>query len=120
MAGLASPASALELKPHKDSLFAYPATLSTAMDGRQRTVAYDSLRDINARDEIPERRVHGRYVSLGVRRAQVELKGETPAGTLRYFAVGNRADPKVIALYLHGKGGSRKQGVDDHTFGGNF
>ncbi|TIO99873.1 MAG: alpha/beta fold hydrolase, partial [Mesorhizobium sp.] len=26
----------------------------------------------------------------------------------------------IIVLYLHGQGGSRKQGVDDFTFGGNF
>ena len=28
--------------------------------------------------------------------------------------------PPIITIYLHGKGGSRKQGVDDFTFGGNF
>lgn len=118
--GLSGSAAAFELAPHKDSLFAYPATLSTSLDGRIRTVAYDALRDINMRDEIPERRVHRRYVSLGVRRAEVELEGRSPAGPMRYFAVGERDRPKLITLYLHGMGGSRKQGVDDFTFGGNF
>ena len=28
--------------------------------------------------------------------------------------------PRIITIYLHGQGGSRKQGVDDFTFGGNF
>ncbi len=27
---------------------------------------------------------------------------------------------RFITVYLHGQGGSRKQGVDDFTFGGNF
>src|SRR5690606_11121891 len=31
-----------------------------------------------------------------------------------------RAGAGVIVVYLHGQGGSRKQGVDDFTFGGNF
>ena len=36
------------------------------------------------------------------------------------MAVGTTKDARIITLYLHGQGGSRKQGVDDFTFGGNF
>src|SRR5690606_29157276 len=76
----------------------------------------NAMRDINGRDEIPERRARSSYVSLKVRRAQVEIE----SGKMRWIAVGNRQDPALITLYVHGKGGDRRQGVDDFTFGGNF
>ena len=111
----------LQLEPFKDRLFAYPDTLLQGMDGRYRIVDYVELRDINQRDEIAERRVHSRYVSLGIRKVQADLTARTADGGLfRYFAVGNRERPAMIVVYLHGKGGNRKQGVDDFTFGGNF
>jgi pimeloyl-ACP methyl ester carboxylesterase len=34
--------------------------------------------------------------------------------------VGNPRNANLIVVYLHGQGGSRRQGVDDFTFGGNF
>lgn len=40
-------------------------------DGDDLTVDYQELRDINERDEIPERRVKRAYVSLGVKSEQV-------------------------------------------------
>jgi hypothetical protein len=114
-------ASGLELKPFKDRLFSYPATLSEDLGGRYRIVDYRETRDIGQRDEVPERRVHGRYVSLKVRKVQSDVAAATTSGEkLRYFAVGDRQRPAIITVYLHGKGGSRRQGVDDFTFGGNF
>jgi dienelactone hydrolase len=115
-----SPASALTLKPFKDSLFAYPETLSQADGGDFRTVDYREARDINQRDEVPERRVKAEYVRLAVRSAQKDLSAATPAGEIRHFAVGKTEGASVITVYLHGQGGSRRQGVDDFTFGGNF
>ena len=109
-----------ELKPFKDDLFAYPATLSSADGGDYRVIDYHELRDINARDEVPERRVKSAYVSLGVRSQQRDLKLISDVGEMRFFAVGKTEDASIITIYLHGKGGSRKQGVDDFTFGGNF
>ena len=41
-------------------------------------------------------------------------------GTIRHVAVGATENARFITIYLHGQGGSRKQGVDDFTFGGNF
>lgn len=116
----AAGASALELKPFKDRLFAYPRAIERGHDGRYLVVDYDELRDINQRDEIPERRVHNRYVSLKVRRVQADLSAKTASGTLRYYAVGDQRQPALITAYIHGKGGSRRQGVDDFSFGGNF
>ena len=115
----AAPAASQTLAPYKDELFAYPAILSS--EGKTyRVVDYQEMRDINARDQVPERRVKSNYVSTGVRRVQNDLMLRTPAGPVRHFAVGNTTGASVIVLYLHGQGGSRKQGVDDFTFGGNF
>lgn len=111
---------ALELASHKDRLFAYPAVLSSSDGGAYRVVDYQEMRDINARDAVPERRVDGRYISTGVRSAQQELAMKTEAGTLRFFAVGKTRGASAIVIYLHGQGGNRRQGVNDFTFGGNF
>ena len=118
---LALPAAAAELLlPFKDRLFAYPATLAEADGGRHVTVDYREQRDINGRDEIPERRVRGAYVDLGVRRAEKDLVAETPLGRIAHRAVGRHEGARFIVVYLHGQGGSRRQGMDDFTFGGNF
>ena len=109
-------AGAFELAPHKDRLFAYPATLGSADGSRYRVVDYREMRDINGRDAVPERRVRDDYVSLRVRAFQQQYA----LGDLRHYAVGRREGAKIITIYLHGQGGSRRQGVDDFTFGGNF
>ena len=109
----------LTLKSFKDELFAYPAILSSEGDA-YRVVDYSEARDIDERDQIPERRVSGKYVSTGVRKVQQDLALQTSAGDIRHVAVGQTKDASIITVYLHGQGGSRKQGVDDFTFGGNF
>ena len=114
------PAAALTLKPYKDELFAYPAVLSSEKGDLYRVFDYREMRDINQRDEIPEKRVQSQYVSLGVRRVQNDLKLKSDAGDVRHIAVGRTEGASVIVLYLHGQGGSRRQGADDFTFGGNF
>jgi len=120
LSAAASPAFALTLKPFKDDLFAYPALLSSEKGDLYRVFDYRELRDINGRDEIPEKRVRAEYVSLGVRRVQQDLLLRSDAGDVRHFAVGSTENASVIVIYLHGQGGSRRQGVDDFTFGGNF
>ncbi len=116
----AAPASADALKPFKDALFAYPAELSNSDGGRYRVIDYRELRDINERDQIPERRAWAKYVDTGVRSVQKDLVLNTDSGAVRHVAVGKSAGASVIVLYLHGQGGSRRQGIDDFTFGGNF
>ena len=117
---LASQAGAQALKPFKDELFAYPGILSSEAGGAYIVVDYSEARDIDRRDQIPERRVRGKYVSTGVRKVQKDLALKTDAGTIKHFAVGKTEGARFITIYLHGQGGSRKQGVDDFTFGGNF
>src|SRR5262245_49527017 len=104
-------ARATELAPFKDELFAYPATLSSADGGDYRVIDYREMRDINGRDEVPERRAKSDYVSLGVRSQQQDMKLTSDAGNVRFYAVGKQAGASIITIYLHGKGGSRKQGV---------
>lgn len=122
LAGILStaPAYAFELPPFKDALFAYPNILATADDGSYLAVDYREERDINRRDEIPERRVQRNFVDLAPRRVQQEGILETNAGKLRYFSVGRKQGAGIITIYLHGQGGNRNQGVNDYTFGGNF
>lgn len=108
------------LKPFKDSLFAYPKIMVSEGSDFYRMVDYRKERDIHLRDEVPERRVQPHYVSTGVRRAQDDITLETPLGKIRHFTVGKADGASIITMYLHGQGGSRKQGVDDVTFGGNF
>ncbi|PBB32638.1 MULTISPECIES: alpha/beta fold hydrolase [unclassified Mesorhizobium] len=110
----------LSLKPFKDELFAYPATLSSGDNGAYTVLDYREMRDINQRDEVPERRVHAQYTDPGVRKMQQDLMLKTDVGDVRHVAVGKTQGAAIIVLYLHGQGGSRKQGVDDFTFGGNF
>ena len=113
-------ADPLVLKPFKDDLFAYPAQLSERDGGAYRIFDYREMRDINGRDTVPEKRVQQKYVSLGVLRVQHDRYLASDFGWLRYFAVGTEKDAKIITVYLHGQGGSRDQGVNDFTFGGNF
>ncbi len=117
---LATQASAQALKPFKDELFAYPGIISSEAGGAYLVVDYSEARDIDKRDQVPERRVRGKYVSTGVRKVQKDLALKTDAGTIRHFAVGRTEGARIITIYLHGRGGNRKQGVDDFTFGGNF
>ena len=113
-------AAAEGLAPFKDQLFAYPKTLRESDGGAYRVVDYQEMRDINGRDEIPERRVRAEYVSLGVRRQQSDRILDTGAGKVPHIAVGTDKGARFITVYIHGQGGNRKQGVNDFTFGGNF
>ena len=67
-----SPAQAFELKPFKDKLFAYPGILESRDGGAYLVVDYDEMRDINRRDQTPERRVRRSYVDLMPRRRQAD------------------------------------------------
>ncbi|TIS07235.1 MAG: alpha/beta hydrolase, partial [Mesorhizobium sp.] len=95
----------LSLKPFKDELFAYPATLSSGDNGAYTVLDYREMRDINQRDEVPERRVHAQYIDPGVRKMQQDLMLKTDVGDVRHVAVGKTQGAAIIVLYLHGQGG---------------
>jgi hypothetical protein len=117
---LSGAAAAQGLAPYKDAEFAFPGIVSGGWEEGFVTVAYDKMRDIHQRDEVPEKRVKRNYVSLTVRDQQADLTIPTPLGDIKTFAAGRSAGARFIVIYIHGQGGSRRQGVDDYTFGGNF
>ncbi|MDO6965839.1 phospholipase [Rhizobium alvei] len=109
-----------ELKPYKDELFAYPAILETRDGGNFLKVDYQELRDINERDEVPERRVRGRYVSLKPKSAQENETLSADGRRLDVMRVGNVENAAFAVIFLHGRGGDRRLGANDYSFGGNF
>lgn len=116
----ATAVGAVELKPFKDRLFAYPKTLQSKDGGDYRIIDYQELRDINGRDDVPERRVNKKYVDYAGRRATKQSTVSTNGIIANYYLVGKTRSPSVITVYIHGSGGNGKQGINDFSFGGNF
>ena len=52
------------LPPFKDDLFSKQAILQTGDDGAFEVIDYDEMRDINGRDQIPQKRVQQKYCLL--------------------------------------------------------
>ena len=114
-------AEGLRLAPYKDELFQYGKVLEASANGDFRVVDYDEMRDINGRDEVPERKAQGKYVSLKTKRVEDHLTYKVGGRSLKYVGAGVTKGPaRLIVLYLHGQNGTRFQGADDWTFGGNF
>ncbi len=113
-------ASATELPPFKDTLFAYPGILDQSDGGRRLVIDYNEMRDINGRDVEPERHVRRQYVSLKPKGAEKDVALDTVAGRVTFIATGRQQGASIIVAYLHGKGGDRRQGQNDNRFGGNF
>ena len=112
--------TATEIGSFKDDLFAYPGILEQADGGAFLKVDYDKMRDIHKRDEDPERRVKGKYVSTGVRWSQDFETIETGGRKVDVFQVGKLAPSRFAVIFVHGRGGDRKLGANDYSFGGNF
>ncbi len=117
---LPTAAFALDITPFKDTEFAYPGVIGPSADPLNLTIDYNEMRDINARDEVPEKRVKAPWLDLSVRRAEKDVGVESEGGTLRTMATGLQDNAAFLVVYLHGQGGNRKQGSNDLTFGGNF
>jgi pimeloyl-ACP methyl ester carboxylesterase len=115
-----SAGSAEPLKPFKDDLFSNQAAIESHDNGAFETIDYQEMRDINGRDEIPERRVKGPYISLGVRWKQKDetlVLGDRKVDVAR---TGLDAKQAFTVIFIHGRGGDRRLGSGDYTFGGNF
>ncbi|TPP11047.1 alpha/beta hydrolase [Rhizobium glycinendophyticum] len=108
------------LAPYKDDLFSGQNVLETSDGGDFTRIDYDEMRDINGRDSIPERRVKDLYVSLKVRRAQENQTLPLAAGPLDVARVGKDGGQAFTVIFIHGRGGDRRLGMNDITFGGNF
>lgn len=107
---------ALEIASHRDRLFAYPALLESRDNGDFLIVDYSEARDIDRRDQVPERRAKRSYVDFSIARTSREQR----LGALRYFATGNDNRPAAITIFVHGAGGDGRLGNNDFSFGGNF
>lgn len=120
LAGAAAPADALELRGHKDRLFAYPGIISVSPDGSFVVVAYDKMRDIHERDVEPERRVQSKYVALGVKRQSRVAVHEGNGRSVETGVTGDYSRARFAVIFIHGRGGDQRLGMNDYTFGGNF
>jgi fermentation-respiration switch protein FrsA (DUF1100 family) len=114
------PAAAAQLQPFKDELFSYGTVLETADGGDYRVVDYQEMRDINGRDQVPERRAKRAYVSLGVKSEQVNETINAAGRPLDITRVGRGQGAAFSVIFIHGRGGDRRLGANDWSFGGNF
>ncbi len=120
-AGIASgQAAALTLEPWKDELFGYGTVVEEADGGALRVIDYQELRDINGRDQVPERRAKAAYVSTAVKKAQKNVTLDTPAGPIDVAMTGTGEGAAFTVIFIHGRGGDRRLGSNDWSFGGNF
>ena len=120
LAAGAATAQSVQLAPYKDRMFALPRVIESRDDGAYRRVDYREGRDVNGRDDIPGRKVRGRYISMRPRGSEAELTLATAAGPVRYRVAGKQTGARVVSIYVHGRGGDRRQGMNDRSFGGNF
>lgn len=116
----ASGGAAASLKPFKDELFSYGTVLESADGGDFRVVDYDEMRDINGRDEIPERRAKRTYVDLSVKRQQANETIEAEGRAIEVFRAGRSDSAAFTIIFIHGRAGDRRLGANDYSFGGNF
>ncbi|ODS57151.1 MAG: phospholipase [Agrobacterium sp. SCN 61-19] len=115
-----SSAKADTIAPFKDELFSNQTVLESGDSGDFTRIDYDEMRDINGRDSIPERRVKERYVSLKVRRVQENQTLQLPTGPMEVGRVGRDQGQAFTVIFIHGRGGDRRLGLNDISFGGNF
>ncbi len=108
------------LPPFKDDLFSAQTTLQTGNGGAFDVIDYDEMRDINGRDQIPEKRTQQKYVSLGVRKLQNNETLSLDGIKLDVARVGPSTGGAFTVIFIHGRNGDRRLGVNDYTFGGNF
>ncbi len=113
-------AEPIRIKPYKDKLFSYPGILSESDNGSFLKVDYRKERDLHGRDQIPERRAKGKYVSMRPKRKQRALTITAPDVAVQVYETGDARNARFAVIFIHGRGGDRRLGIKDWTFGGNF
>lgn len=108
------------LKPYKEELFGRFPVLESADGGAYEVIDYQELRDINGRDQVPERRVKSAYVSTRVKRQQENETLQLAARQVEVMRVGPSHGAAFTVIFIHGRGGDRRLGSNDYSFGGNF
>ncbi|QFY60116.1 alpha/beta hydrolase [Rhizobium grahamii] len=109
-----------DLPPFKDDLFSAQTVLQTSSDGAFDIIDYNEMRDINGRDQIPEKRAQQKYVSLGVKKQQQDETLQLDTQKLDVTRVGPANGAAFTVIFIHGRNGDRRLGANDYTFGGNF
>jgi len=94
--------------------------LTSEDGGAYEVMDYNELRDINDRDQEPERRVRGAYVDNSVRRQQENETLTLGGRNVDVTRVGPASGERFAVIFIHGRGGDRRLGVNDYSFGGNF
>ncbi|WP_412064953.1 alpha/beta fold hydrolase [Rhizobium sp. SYY.PMSO] len=114
-------AAADMLKPFKDELFSNQTVIESHDNGAFQTIDYQEMRDINGRDQIPEKRVKPAYVDTGVRwKSQEDETLQLGDRKVDVTRVGPASKQAFTVIFIHGRGGDRRLGSNDYTFGGNF
>ncbi|MBX5230077.1 alpha/beta hydrolase [Rhizobium sp. NLR9b] len=108
------------LPPFKDDLFSRQTVLQTSDGGASEVIDYDEMRDINGRDQIPEKRAQQKYVSLGIRKTQADETLSLDGIRLDVTRVGPSQNAAFTVIFIHGRDGDRRLGANDYSFGGNF
>ncbi len=108
------------IPPFKDNLFSSHKVLKSEDGGAYEVMDYNELRDINDRDQEPERRVRGAYVDTSVRRSQENETLMLGGRNVEVTRVGPSSGERFSVIFIHGRGGDRRLGVNDYSFGGNF
>ena len=116
----ASGQAAERLPPYKDDLFSIQNVLETSDGGSLDVIEYDEMRDINGRDQIPEKRAQQKYVSLGIRKQQSDETLQLGDQRLDVTRVGPNSGAAFTVIFIHGRNGDRRLGANDYSFGGNF
>ncbi|MGO6907983.1 alpha/beta hydrolase, partial [Rhizobium ruizarguesonis] len=83
-------------------------------------IDYDEMRDINGRDQIPQKRVQQKYVALGIRKTQADETLSVDGIKLDVTRVGPAGNAAFTVIFIHGRDGDRRLGANDYSFGGNF
>ena len=122
LAGLfaGNPARSEALQRFKDALFSTQTVLESRDGGDFEVIDYQELRDINGRDQIPERRAKSKYVDLGVKRQQSNETLRLPSGNLDVARVGKADGAAFTVIFIHGRGGAPRGGVAPPRGGGDF
>ncbi len=117
---LPASASADVVGPFKDDLFAAQTVLESRDGGDFTVVDYDEMRDINGRDSIPETAGEGPLcLSEGPSRPG-EPDAAAPDRAAGRRTGGAGSGPGLHRIFIHGRGGDRRLGLNDISFGGNF
>ncbi len=108
------------LAPFKDELFSAQTVMESRDGGDYEVVDYQEMRDINGRDEEPERRVKHAYIDLKPKAQQRDERLSLTSGPLDVTRVGPSQGASFTVIFIHGRDGDRRLGANDYRFGGNF